>query len=120
MLNLPPLIASTFGSDCLLSLVGTWFPEIGDRKDAMCAFNRSFETFSGRSTCLPCPSCPFRDSESAFMLQPMLDLAEPPFTGPQRRGAGMHRVGSEHEVVGVRSRRPKNELRIGLRMKVDR
>jgi hypothetical protein len=32
----------------------------------------------------------------------------------------MHRVLSEHEVVGMRSRRPKNELRIGLRMEVDR
>src|SRR5713101_5950221 len=32
----------------------------------------------------------------------------------------MYRVLSEHEVVGVRSRRPKNELRIGVRMEVDR
>jgi hypothetical protein len=53
-------------------------------------------------------------SESAFVLQPVLDLVEPPFTGPQRRGAGMHRVASEHQVVGVRSRRPENELRIRL------
>jgi hypothetical protein len=50
------------------------------------------------------------DSESAFVLQPVLDLVEPPFTGRERRGAGMHRVGSEHEVVGVRSRRPNVEL----------
>jgi hypothetical protein len=62
----------------------------------------------------------FRDSESAFALQPALDLVKPPFTGPQRRRAGMHRVLSEHEVVGVRSRRPKNKFRIGVRLDVDR
>ena len=62
----------------------------------------------------------FGDSESAFVLQPVLDLVDPLFTGPQRRGAGMHRVLSEHEVMGVRSPRPKNELRIGLRIEVDR
>ena len=28
----------------------------------------------------------------------------PTGTGPQRRGAGVHRVGSEHQVVGVRRR----------------
>src|SRR6267378_2478559 len=61
-----------------------------------------------------------RNSEPAFALQPVLDLPEPPFSGPKRRGAGMHRVPSEHEVVGVWSRRPKNELCVGLRMEVDR
>src|SRR5258708_2423947 len=59
-------------------------------------------------------------SESAFVLQPVLDLAELLFTGPQHRKAAVYRVLSEHEVVSVRSRRPKNELRIGVRMKVDR
>jgi len=29
------------------------------------------------------------DSEPAFVLQPVLDLAKPPFTGPQHRGAAM-------------------------------
>src|SRR5713101_2710163 len=62
----------------------------------------------------------FGDSESTFVLQPALDLAELLFTGPQHRGAAMYRVLAEHEVVGVRSRRPKNELRIGVRMEVDR
>src|SRR2546425_4623959 len=61
-----------------------------------------------------------RISESAFCVQPVVDLTDPLFTGPQHRGAAMHRVLSEHEVVGVRSRRPKNELRIGVRMEVDR
>ena len=58
--------------------------------------------------------------ESAFAFQSALDLAEPPFTGSQRRGAGMHRVVSEHEVMSMRRRRTNNELRIGLRMEVDR
>ena len=34
----------------------------------------------------------FGDLEPAFALQPVLDLLEPPFTGPKRRGARMHRV----------------------------
>src|SRR5438093_13512964 len=63
---------------------------------------------------------PARTSESAFFVQPVLDLADPLFTGSQRCGAAMHRVLSEHEVVAVRSRRPKNELRIGVRMEVAR
>src|SRR5437870_10269681 len=61
-----------------------------------------------------------RTSESAFLAQPVLNLGEPPFTRPQRRGARMHRVLSEHEIVRVRSRRPNNELRIRLRMDIDR
>src|SRR5882672_7001758 len=65
-----------------------------------------------------CPA--FGDSESALVLQPVPDLVEPLFTGPQRGGAGMHRVAAEHESVDVWSRRPKNELRIRLRMDVDR
>ena len=60
----------------------------------------------------------FGDSESAFVLQPVLDFIEPPFTGPQRRRTGVYRVRSEHEVVGVRRRRRKNELRIGGRTEV--
>ena len=57
-------------------------------------------------------------TQSALALQPALDLLEPPFAGPKRRGAGMYRVLSEHEVVGVWSvwsRRAENELRIGVR-----
>ena len=56
------------------------------------------------------------DSQSTLLLQPVLNLLEPPFTGPQRRGAGVDRVGSEHKVVGMRSRRPKHERGVGLRM----
>jgi len=41
----------------------------------------------------------FGDSESALVLQPVLDLGEPLFTGPQRGGAGMHRVAAEHETM---------------------
>jgi hypothetical protein len=48
------------------------------------------------------------DSESAFTLQAVLDLGEPPFTGPQRRRAGLHGVLAEHEVVIVRSRGPRS------------
>ena len=62
----------------------------------------------------------FDQSQSALALQPVLDLAEPLFTGTQRRDAGMHRVPSEHEVVMVRSRRSNHELGIGVRVKVDR
>src|SRR5207253_407712 len=45
---------------------------------------------------------PVRTSESAFFVQPVLDLADPLFTGSQRCEAAMHRVLSEHEVVSVR------------------
>jgi hypothetical protein len=60
----------------------------------------------------------FRDSESAFVLQPMLDFSEPPFTGPQRRRTGVYRVRSEHDVVCVRRRRRKHGPRIGVRTEV--
>src|SRR6266478_4450267 len=39
------ILGSAYRRRCLLDLVGTFFPKIGDQKDAMCLFKRSFECF---------------------------------------------------------------------------
>src|SRR5712692_10692215 len=61
-----------------------------------------------------------RISQSAFFLQPVLDLIDPLFTGSERCGAGMHGVASEHEIVRMSDCQAKNEFRIGLCIDNDR
>src|SRR5256886_8917234 len=39
------ILGSAYRRRCLLALVGTCFPEIGDQKDAMCLFKCSFKGF---------------------------------------------------------------------------
>src|SRR5216684_6065849 len=39
------ILGSTYRRRCLLELVGTFFPKIGDQKDAMSPFECSFERF---------------------------------------------------------------------------
>src|SRR6266850_6723395 len=39
------ILGSAYRRRCLLELVGSFFPKIGDQKDAMCLFKRSFECF---------------------------------------------------------------------------
>src|SRR5258708_6082284 len=39
------ILGSAYRRRCLLELVGTFFPKIGDQKDAMCAFECSSESF---------------------------------------------------------------------------
>ena len=39
------ILGSAYRCRCLLKLVGTFFPKIGDEKNAMCAFKCSFEGF---------------------------------------------------------------------------
>src|SRR5438552_16312051 len=41
----PCILGSAYRRPCLLELIGTFFPEIGDQKDAICAFECSFECF---------------------------------------------------------------------------
>ena len=59
------------------------------------------------------------NSKSSLVLQPLLDLVDPPFARTQRCSAGVHRVLSEHEVVRVRGSRTDNKIRIGLRVNID-
>src|SRR5438046_997149 len=39
------ILGSAYRRRCLLELVGTFFPKIGDQKDAMCLFKCSFKGF---------------------------------------------------------------------------
>src|SRR5712675_2753683 len=39
------ILGSAYRRRCLLELIGTSFPKIGDQKDAICAFERRFECF---------------------------------------------------------------------------
>src|SRR5260221_9206271 len=39
------IFRSTYRRRCLLELIGTCFPKIGDQKDAICHFECSFERF---------------------------------------------------------------------------
>src|SRR5438552_4940476 len=39
------ILGSAYRRLCLLELIGTCFPKIGDQKDAICALERRFECF---------------------------------------------------------------------------